>query len=177
MVSLLLLRCSTQGFRLSISAAESPQQVDRKDSAGACSTTDFTSNRHVESPPPQPYADGDGSGATLDAGTSREKFLRDVVGVGVGVAAGISYEPQPAYALFGERGRSRSSTLRVVVAAAAAAAVGNACGVCFTWLAVRESRVFTSVEASLFLMDRVRYVRSGRKNIISAATYDTYVPR
>lgn len=152
MVALLLLRSSTQAFRLSISAAESPQQVDRKD-LGACSTADFTSNRQVDSPPPQPDWDGDGSGPLLDAGTSREKFLRDVVGVGVGVAAGISYEPQPAYALFGERGRSRRSTLRA--ASAAAAAVGDACGVCLGWLVVLESRVFTSIAEGTFFMDHM----------------------
>lgn len=101
-VALLLLRSSTQAFRLSLSAAESPRQVDRKD-PGACSTTYFTSNRQAESPSPQPDWDSDSSGPLLGSGTSREKFLRDVVGVGVGVGAGISYEPQPAYALFGER--------------------------------------------------------------------------
>lgn len=133
-VALLLLRSSTQAFRLSLSAPESPQQADRKD-PGACSTTDLTSNRQVESPPPQPDWDGDDSGRLLGTGTSREKFLRDVVGVGAGVAAGISYEPQPAYALFGETERSRNSTLRVAVAAAAA--VGP-CGVRSDWFVVRE---------------------------------------
>lgn len=101
-VALLLLRSSTQAFRLSISPAESSQHVDRKDHC-AHSTTDLTNNRQVESPPSQQDWDGGDGGPLLDAGTSREKFLRDVVGVGVGVAAGISYAPQPAFALFGER--------------------------------------------------------------------------
>lgn len=79
-------------------------------------TTDLTCSRREEFPPPQQDWDGDGDGPLLDAETSREKFLRDVAGVGVGIAAGISYDPQPAHALFGERGREGGA------AAAAAAA-------------------------------------------------------
>ena len=114
-MALLLLRSSTQAFRLSISPAESSQQVDRKD-LSAHLTTDLTCSRREEFPPPQQDWDGDGDGPLLDAETSREKFLRDVAGVGVGIAAGISYDPQPAHALFGERGREGGA------AAAAAAA-------------------------------------------------------
>lgn len=43
----------------------------------------------------------DGS-SRLDAGTSREGFLRNILGVGAGVAAGMSCEVEPANALFGE---------------------------------------------------------------------------
>lgn len=38
---------------------------------------------------------------------SREHFLKDhAAGVGLGLAAGLSYEPQPGNALFGERKRN-----------------------------------------------------------------------
>lgn len=38
----------------------------------------------------------------LEPGTSREGFLRNVLGVGIGVAAGMTCEVEPANALFGE---------------------------------------------------------------------------
>lgn len=51
--------------------------------------------------PPLPLGVWD-DGSRLEAGTSREGFLRNVIGVGIGVAAGMACEVEPASALFGE---------------------------------------------------------------------------
>lgn len=73
-------------------------------------------------PPSARQREWEDDGLLLDAGTSREGFLRNVVGLGAGLAAGMVCEPEPAHALFGESGLSSA-----VVGAASSPAVCASC--------------------------------------------------